>query len=94
MNLWRVRIDQKSGRLLGRPAPVTTPSPYSGPMSISRAGKRVVYVQQLTTANIRKAGFDSVTSGWRTGMRARRKIRYPRWAPDGRRIAFHSNRAG
>ena len=60
MNLWRVRIDEKSGRVLGRPEPITTPSPYSGPISISRDGRRIAYVQQLTTANIQKAGFDPV----------------------------------
>ena len=60
MNLWRVRIDEKSGKVFGRPEPVTTPSPYSGPISISRDGKRIAYVHQTTTANIRKAAFDPI----------------------------------
>ena len=141
MNLWRVRLDEKSGKVLGRPEPVTTPSPYSGPLSVSRDGKRIAYVQQLTTANIQKAGFDPVketivsqpqwiTQGSRqardpqlspdgewlafwdggkqedilviktdgTGLRQLTndvyKDRYPRWSPDGKRLAFHSNRAG
>jgi Tol biopolymer transport system component len=60
MNLWRVRIDENSGKTLGRPEPLTTPSPYTGPISISKDGKRIAYVQQIYTANIQKAGFDPV----------------------------------
>lgn len=35
MNLWRVRIREKSGEVLGKPEPVTTASPYAGYMSLS-----------------------------------------------------------
>jgi Tol biopolymer transport system component len=141
MNLWRVRVDERSGGVLGRPAPVTTPSPYSGPISISRDGKRIAYVHRVSTTNIQVAGFDPVkaaivapprwvTQGSRrashpqlsadgewlvywdagkqedlfviktdgTGLQQLTndvyKDRYPRWSPDGRRIAFHSNRGG
>ena len=58
MNLWRVRIEEKSGKLLGALEPVTTPSPYSGFMTFSRDGKRLVYVQQAWSRNLYKVAFD------------------------------------
>jgi eukaryotic-like serine/threonine-protein kinase len=60
MNLWRVRMQEKSGQVLGPPEAITTPSPFSGPLSISRDGKRIAYVQQTSTANIEKISFDPV----------------------------------
>src|ERR1051326_8815845 len=59
MNLWRVGIDERSGRVLGRLEAITTPSPHSGPISISSDG-RIAYVEHLTTANIQAAGFDPI----------------------------------
>jgi Tol biopolymer transport system component len=58
MNLWRVRIDEKSGKLLGSPEPVTTPSLDSGFMSFSPDGKRLLYVQQTMSFELYKVGFD------------------------------------
>ncbi|MEK7409509.1 MAG: hypothetical protein AAB225_30965, partial [Acidobacteriota bacterium] len=141
VNLWRIPIDEKSGKLLGSPEPVTTPSPYSGYISFSRDGKRMSYVQQVRTSNLQKVRFDPsgekavgepipVTQGSReayfpdlspdgrllvfaafgkqedifivgadgTGLHHLTddsyKERAPQWSPDGRQIAFMSNRSG
>ena len=143
MNLWRVRIDERSGKVQGQPEPVTTPSQYSEHISFSRDGHRVVYVQAVTSSNIQRVGFDPVgekvvgqpewiTQGSRrwfgpnvspdgewlafssflgekqedlfiakkdgSGLRQLTddiyKDRYPRWSPDGKRIATHSDRSG
>ena len=45
MNLWRVPINEKSGRVLGPPEAVTTPSTYSGQLAFSRDGRQLLYVQ-------------------------------------------------
>jgi Tol biopolymer transport system component len=61
MNLWRVAIDEPSGKLLGPPEAVPTPSPYSGPISLSKDGKRIAYVQQVSTTSFQKVAFNPVT---------------------------------
>jgi len=94
MNLWRVRMDEQSGKVLSRAEPVTTPSPYSGYICIARDATRMAYVQQVTTANLHKVAFDPareatvgtpapVTQGLREAVR-------PDLSPDGQWLAFNT----
>jgi Tol biopolymer transport system component len=61
MNLWRVAIDEKSGRVRGQPEPVTTPSRSSGSISFSRDGKQMMYVSLDRRSSIQRLGLDPAT---------------------------------
>lgn len=93
MNLWVVGIDEKSGRVPGRPEAVTMPSPYVGPFSISADGRRIAYAQMTDTVNIQTAGFDpakgTVASQPRWITEGSRQAGYPDLSPDGEWLTFH-----
>ncbi len=138
MNLWRIGIDEKTGKPNGSLQPLTTPSFWSGQFSVSRDGGRIAYLALNRLSSLEKATFDPATgkagpaasllrlSGalyspdispggdWivyrslggqedlflvrsdGTGLRQLtddpHRDRGPSWSPDGRRIAFYSNR--
>ena len=92
MNLWRVPIEEKSGKVLGTPEPLTTPSAYSGRLSISSNGRRIAYAQTTSTSNIHRIGFDP-SAGKAVGQsvpitQGSMQVSTPDLSPDGGRLAF------
>jgi len=96
-NLWRLAIDERSGRVTGEPEPVTTPSGWSGAMSFSRDGSRLAYASLDSRSTLLRQGFDPVretTVGPPVAMlKGRRPIRDHDISPDGRWITFNETGA-
>ena len=57
-NLWRVRIDEDSGKVQGDPEPLTTPAQWSGQLSMAADGRRIVYATRDGRSNLERIPFD------------------------------------
>jgi eukaryotic-like serine/threonine-protein kinase len=94
MNLWRIPLDEDTGRVLGPPEALTTPSPDSRHLSISADGRLVAYASFGETASIQKVSFDSaaatVTGTPDTVVGGSRYLSHVDVAPDGRWLAYYS----
>ena len=139
-SLWRVRIDEETGRALGEPEPVTTPAPAVMRVSFAADGLRFAFEASDLQANVHRIAFDPAAEAVRgepvpvtTGTRVwvdldvsvdgrlvfrpglpqediyvsdadggnitalapdEHSDRFPRWSPDGTRIAFSSPKGG
>ena len=61
MNLWKVAIDERSGRVMGAPQPVTTSSEWSALPSLSRDGRRLVYATDSSRSFVELVPFNPET---------------------------------
>ena len=92
MNLWRVPIDERSGRRLGPAQPMTTPSSWSGQLSFARDGSRFVFASLDYRSTIMRAPLDA-SRGAITGaptplIKSNQPIRDAQLSPDGKWLAF------
>jgi Tol biopolymer transport system component len=93
MNLWRVAVDEASGRPRGEPEPVTTPAAFVAHPSFSADGRRIAFSSVLMRQNIQIASFDPATftvagETWLTT--GSRQWSSPDLSPDGAWAAFYS----
>ena len=58
MNLWRVALDENTGRVLGEPEPATLPSNNCQYVNFARNGSRLVYGQSSRSENLWQIAFD------------------------------------
>ena len=94
MNLWRLRIEEASGKALSEPEPITAPAPFLAHISISQDGRRIAYASALLTQNIQKLAFNADAGEVRgdplpvtTGSRLWSS---PDVSPDGEWVVFYS----
>ncbi len=62
MNLWRVAVDERSGRVLGTPQPITTSSESSTLPSLARDGHRLIYATDSSRSFVELVPFDPETA--------------------------------
>jgi Tol biopolymer transport system component len=94
MNIWRIAIDEASGRPQGDPEPITSPAPFAAHLSIAADGKRLAYSSVLETQNIYKLNIDPV-AGEAIGQpepvtTGTRFWSSPDPAPDGHAVVMYS----
>lgn len=94
MNLWRVPIDEASGRVAGQPEPATLPSANSQHVSFSADGRALVYVEMNRREHTHQIAFDpraGKVAGQATVLtRGARRHNSPALAPDESALAFAS----
>jgi serine/threonine-protein kinase len=94
MNLWRVPIDERTGRTRAAPEQITTPATYLAHPTASADGDQVAYTSALITINIQRLELDPVSGtimgepSWVTT--GTRRWSSPDPSPDGQWVAFYS----
>lgn len=61
MNIWRLPIDEETGKPTGPPQPIAVPATWAGWVSLSSDGKQLLYVARMRTEEIRRGTFDPAT---------------------------------
>jgi Tol biopolymer transport system component len=97
MNLWRIPIDEESGKRRGEPEPVTTPAGFSAHFSSSRNGERMLYTSIDQNETINAVAFDPVAGATvgepRIVLAGSFLVFNAQVSPDGRFVAV-TNRGG
>jgi len=93
-NIWRMPIDESSGRPRGEPEPITTPAPFAAHLTVSADGSRLAYSSFLETQNLQMLTLD-VTAGRAIGQPASVTMGSRFWAnpdpsPDGGSVVAYS----
>jgi Tol biopolymer transport system component len=94
MNLWRVPVDEATGKTLGPPEPQTLPAREVSGLALARDGRHVAYVVDEPTFSIVRLAFDPATGGVRGQpaeiLQTSQEVSNVTLSPDGQLLAFDS----
>jgi eukaryotic-like serine/threonine-protein kinase len=95
MNLWRIAVDETSGKALGEPEAIVTPAPFFAHPTISADGRLLAYSAVLRQANVQRLAFDPVTAAPAGGdptwvTTGSRQWSDPDPSPDGQFVVYYS----
>lgn len=92
MTLWRVGIDERSGRVTSEPEPMTVPSAWSGGFSLSRDGSTMAFASLDWRSTLLRVELDArreaIVGQPVPILKSTRPIRDHEMSPDGQWIAF------
>jgi serine/threonine protein kinase/Tol biopolymer transport system component len=95
MGLWRVPIDESSGRPLGEPQAVTVPAPSSAMPSLSRDGRHIAFALWSPKSNLFRVPFDPArrepAGPLQAVIEGSKVVRSADMSPDGRWIVFDTS---
>ena len=93
-SLWRVPISERTGRVAGAAQALTPPALWSGQMSVSKDGRRLLYAALERRMAVEKAKFDpaaaALTDSPDRVCEGSQGIESLSLSPDGRSVAFTS----
>jgi eukaryotic-like serine/threonine-protein kinase len=91
LNLWRIRVDQETGKVSGEPEPVTSSSESIRLLSMSKDGRRIAYATDERRANLETFAFDpdrlEPAGEFRT-IQVAKAVRTVDPSPDGQWLVF------
>jgi serine/threonine protein kinase len=94
VSLWRIPVEEVTGRVLGPPEAFTTPSADSRYLSVSADGRMIAYSSFGETSSIQRMAFDPaaalVTETPGTVVGGSRYLSTVGVSPDGRSLAYYS----
>jgi Tol biopolymer transport system component len=94
MSVWRVAVDEASGRLLAPAEALTVPALWSGGLDVGRDGRHLVYATAEPRSSIQRVAFDPVRGALLGApvpvIGGSRIINFHAVSPDGQWIAFTS----
>ncbi len=92
MNIWRVRVDEETGKSLDEPEAISTPALYVRHFAFSRDGKLLGYIRYETQSNLQSIAFDPKnlkTAGEVEFItRGNKQISTPNLSPDGKEFVI------